>query len=502
MNKIFRTIYSYGNKEILLTTTRSLRAEKNRIGIDEHRFKNELQLYANLKDKGFASITTALAPIIIANPDQVVALSEACNLYQLIRKKISRSNRIGITLLCHLLWNPEDFEEKFSSFTMLDSAKEDEIEFQKQKINIILGKRTIVETILENLDELEKEKNEILLKQILSPETVINMEEELLKNEKYFLKLCNFEINPPELKENFAMENILGVAVGGNGTDPLIGPFTVVARDEKEIIITSKRGELNLMQRPKTRPSKAAPVPSETAPRQAKASYSKEELIQNFAIGDLSATWQGIIHQELEKDYFYQLLQEINGAYQEEIIYPEQKNVFRALQKLDYKDVKVVILGQDPYHGPRQANGLCFSVGENIPAPPSLQNIFKELEQEYGQRRSEVDLSDWAEQGVLLINAVLTVKAGQAGAHANKGWEKFTDQIIQELNKREEPLVFLLWGNYAIRKAENVDKDRHLVLTSPHPSPLSAHRGFLGNKHFIQTNQYLKQHQIDEIKWI
>lgn len=526
MNKIFRTVYLYGNKEILLTTTRSLRAENNKVTIDKSRLRNELLLYKNLKDKGFASITTALAPLILANQDIEVAVSEAINLFQLIRRNVTQHNRIGITLLCHLVWNAENFEEEFSTFTMLGAAKEDEIEFQKQKINIILGKKTIIETILENLGELEQELNEVLLHQILSAETVETTEEELLKIEKYFLKLCNFEINPPELKSNFSMQNIEAIPAGQKGKDPLIGEFTVLSKDENQIVIESKRGELHLLSIALGNQASSVQekVSNQTSPVQAEersnhyrthhekesatpykkenVMVTKEVLIHNFGIDTLPQTWKNIIMEELDKDYFHQLLLQVDTAYKSETIYPNQEKVFDALRKVDYKDVKAVILGQDPYHGPRQANGMCFSVGKDIPAPPSLQNIFKELAQEYGTKRTDVDLSDWAAQGVLLLNAVLTVSAGNAGSHANRGWEQFTDRIIGELNKRQDPLVFLLWGSYAIKKAQNVDKNRHLVLTSPHPSPLSAHRGFLGNNHFIQTNQYLKQHQIEEIKWI
>lgn len=183
-------------------------------------------------------------------------------------------------------------------------------------------------------------------------------------------------------------------------------------------------------------------------------------------------------------------------------IYPPGELIFNALNTTPFDRVKVVILGQDPYHGPGQAHGLSFSVMPGVPAPPSLQNIFKELEADLGiARASHGCLQSWAEQGVLLLNAVLTVEKFKAASHQGKGWERFTDRIVAELNKKREQLVFLLWGSYAQKKGQIIDRDRHLVLQSTHPSPLSAHRGFLGCRHFSQANAYLEKQGLEPIDW-
>jgi uracil-DNA glycosylase len=173
------------------------------------------------------------------------------------------------------------------------------------------------------------------------------------------------------------------------------------------------------------------------------------------------------------------------------------------LNSTPFNKVKVVILGQDPYHGPGQAHGLCFSVQDGVPLPPSLLNIYKELEVDLGSSRPVGgNLQHWAEQGVLLINAVLTVERGRAGAHQGKGWEKFTDRIVSELNESRDGLVFMLWGSYAMKKGAMIDRSRHLVLTAPHPSPLSAHRGFFGCRHFSKANTWLEQHGQSPINWV
>jgi uracil-DNA glycosylase len=183
-------------------------------------------------------------------------------------------------------------------------------------------------------------------------------------------------------------------------------------------------------------------------------------------------------------------------------VYPPGLQIFAAFDRTPYDKVKVVILGQDPYHGPGQANGLCFSVNDGVPYPPSLLNIFKEVQSDTGAPiPTSGDLGRWADQGVLLLNATLTVAAHQAGSHQGHGWEQFTDAVIRTLAEQREHLVFILWGSYAIKKGAYINRMRHLVLTSPHPSPLSAHRGFFGNHHFSQANAYLIQHGLTPITW-
>ena len=214
-------------------------------------------------------------------------------------------------------------------------------------------------------------------------------------------------------------------------------------------------------------------------------------------------TWVDVLAREKKEAYF----QEVVAFVEKErasgkVIYPRNAEVFNALALTPFEEVKVVILGQDPYHGPNQAHGLCFSVKPPTPPPPSLVNIFLELNKDLGiARPKHGDLESWAKQGVLLLNAVLTVEDGKPGSHANKGWERFTSKVIEELNARRQNVVFLLWGAYAQKKAEFVDRSRHLVLTAPHPSPLSAHRGFLGCKHFSQANAYLVRHGLPPIDW-
>jgi len=221
-------------------------------------------------------------------------------------------------------------------------------------------------------------------------------------------------------------------------------------------------------------------------------------------IPDLPNSWKTLIGAETEKDYFKQLILDIEASYliNNPPIYPPAELVFNALELCPPKKTKVIILGQDPYHGKDQAIGLAFSVLGGTKIPPSLMNIFKELRTDVGMPIPESgNLSHWANQGVLLLNATLTVEAERAGSHQGKGWEQFTDHIIEAISDTQEHLVFLLWGNYAQAKSKLIDETKHLILTAPHPSPLSAHRGFFGCRHFSQTNEYLNRHSRTEIEW-
>ncbi len=217
----------------------------------------------------------------------------------------------------------------------------------------------------------------------------------------------------------------------------------------------------------------------------------------------LEEGWRKLLLDEFSKPYMHTLREYLQqrkkaGA----TIYPRGNEYFNALNKTPLDKVKVVILGQDPYHGPGQAHGLCFSVRKGIPFPPSLRNIFEEIRRDLGIPAPKHGcLEHWADQGVLLLNAVLTVEEGQAAAHAGKGWEQFTDRVVRELSDRRSNLVFLLWGGYAQKKGAVIDRKKHLVLESVHPSPLSAHRGFFGCAHFSQTNQYLVEHNCLPIDW-
>lgn len=215
-------------------------------------------------------------------------------------------------------------------------------------------------------------------------------------------------------------------------------------------------------------------------------------------------TWHDVLAQEKQQPYFVNTLQFIaQERAAGKTIYPPQKDVFNAFRFTELHQVKVVILGQDPYHGPNQAHGLSFSVRPGVPAPPSLVNIYKELSTDIPgfDIPGHGFLQSWAEQGVMLLNTVLTVEAGRAHSHANLGWETFTDRVIAALNEKREGIVFLLWGSHAQKKGSIIDRQRHHVLKSPHPSPLSAHRGFLGCKHFSQTNQILEKQGITPIDW-
>lgn len=217
----------------------------------------------------------------------------------------------------------------------------------------------------------------------------------------------------------------------------------------------------------------------------------------------LEASWKQLLAEEFEKPYMRELSEFLrNQKRLGRQIYPPGDLIFNALNSTPFDRVKVVILGQDPYHGPNQAHGLCFSVQAGVPLPPSLQNIFKELQADLGvPTPGGGSLQPWADQGVLLLNAVLTVEAGRAASHEGKGWEQFTDVIVHRLNEKKEHLVFMLWGSYAQRKGIFIDASRHLVLKSPHPSPLSASRGFFGNRHFSRANDYLRNHGQDPIDW-
>ncbi len=214
-------------------------------------------------------------------------------------------------------------------------------------------------------------------------------------------------------------------------------------------------------------------------------------------------SWQAPLSSQWSAPYFEQLTAYVKGRYAVTQVYPSPSRIFAAFDACPFDKVKVVIIGQDPYHGPGQANGLCFSVPPGVAMPPSLINIFKEMSTDLNAPMpASGDLSYLAEQGVLLLNATLTVEAHQAGSHQGKGWEVFTDAVIEAINRGREHVVFMLWGSYAIRKGAMIDRSKHLVLTSPHPSPLSAHRGFFGNHHFSKANDYLIANGIEPIRWL
>lgn len=216
----------------------------------------------------------------------------------------------------------------------------------------------------------------------------------------------------------------------------------------------------------------------------------------------IEPSWKAVLAEEFEKDYFSNLTKFVHEEYRTAQIFPPGRQIFAAFDATPFNDVKVVILGQDPYHDVNQANGLCFSVNNGVAFPPSLLNIFKEIKSDIGTEIPQSgDLSRWARQGVLLLNATLTVRAHMAGSHQGRGWETFTDAVIAHLAREREHLVFLLWGAYAIKKGAFIDRTRHLVLTSPHPSPLSAHRGFFGNHHFSRANEYLTAYGKTPIMW-
>ena len=216
----------------------------------------------------------------------------------------------------------------------------------------------------------------------------------------------------------------------------------------------------------------------------------------------LDASWKEVLMNEFEKDYFKKLTDFVQNEYNTKTIYPPQSEIFSAFDFTPFENVKVVILGQDPYHGEEQANGLSFSVADGIKLPPSLRNIYKELKDDVGiEISTSGNLESWARQGVLLLNATLTVEATKAGSHQKKGWEIFTDAVIQTLSDKKENIVFILWGAYAQKKGAKIDRSKHLVIETAHPSPLGAYRGFWGSKPFSTTNQFLKSKNITEIDW-
>ena len=217
----------------------------------------------------------------------------------------------------------------------------------------------------------------------------------------------------------------------------------------------------------------------------------------------IAQSWRQVLENEFEKDYFKELMTFVQSEYASHQCFPPLSQIFSAFNHTNFKDVKVVILGQDPYHGLGQANGLCFSVADGVPKPPSLRNIFKEITASLEvPEPSSCNLERWADQGVLLLNATLTVQAHEAGSHQKKGWEQFTDSVIKKLSENREGVVFLLWGGFAKKKGAKIDAEKHLVLTSGHPSPLSANRGYwFGNDHFRKTNKYLEERGEEPIKW-
>ncbi|RFC55120.1 uracil-DNA glycosylase [Brumimicrobium aurantiacum] len=220
-------------------------------------------------------------------------------------------------------------------------------------------------------------------------------------------------------------------------------------------------------------------------------------------IDTLNSSWKAQLNHEISKPYFQDLLLKIESEYESKVCYPKKEHIFSAFNFTPFSELKVVIIGQDPYHGIGQANGLCFSVNEDVAPPPSLLNIFKEINQDLNiPFPNNGDLSRWAKQGILLLNATLTVEAHKAGSHLGLGWEKFTDEVIRRISNEKENIIFLLWGGFAKKKAKLIDKDKHHILTSGHPSPLSANRGYwFGNKHFSQVNEILKSKSLPPIQW-
>jgi uracil-DNA glycosylase len=215
----------------------------------------------------------------------------------------------------------------------------------------------------------------------------------------------------------------------------------------------------------------------------------------------INGNWKEVLKEETSKPYFKNLENMVRELYKVKEIYPEYNNIFNALKYTNYNEVKVVILGQDPYHGINQAHGLSFSVNDKVKRPPSLVNIFKELENDLGIKKDGNNLEYWAKQGVFLLNAILTVEKDRPLSHRGIGWEQFTDGIIKKLNDRQKPIVFVLWGSYARSKKEIITNKRHLIIESVHPSPLSAHRGFFGSKPFSKINNFLEKNNIEKINW-
>lgn len=216
----------------------------------------------------------------------------------------------------------------------------------------------------------------------------------------------------------------------------------------------------------------------------------------------IAEDWKSVLKEEFTKPYFDELVEFVKAEYASTTVFPAGRNIFRAFDKCPLDRLKVVIIGQDPYHGEGQANGLCFSVSEGVPFPPSLQNILKEVHDDTGAEiPSSGELDRWAEQGVLLLNAVLTVRAHEAASHAGKGWERFTDAVVRAIAERKEGVVYMLWGNYAQKKGAIADPERNLILRAVHPSPLSAYRGFFGCRHFSMANDYLVKQGKEPINW-
>lgn len=216
----------------------------------------------------------------------------------------------------------------------------------------------------------------------------------------------------------------------------------------------------------------------------------------------MEESWKQLLKDEFEKDYFNDLVGFVKDEYNNQNVFPPGSQIFSAFNHCSFQNLKIVIVGQDPYHGYGQANGLCFSVKDGIRHPPSLQNIFKEIKNDVGiEIPMSGNLERWADQGILLLNATLTVRAGQAGSHQNKGWEEFTDAVLKVISHSREDIVFLLWGAYAQKKGSIIDQTKHFVLKAPHPSPFSANNGFFGCKHFSKTNQYLENKGLNPINW-
>ncbi len=216
----------------------------------------------------------------------------------------------------------------------------------------------------------------------------------------------------------------------------------------------------------------------------------------------IDESWRVLLQDEFDKPYFQQLTEFVKQEYQTNVVYPEGKNIFNAFNLCPFNNIKVVIIGQDPYHEPNQAHGLCFSVQDGVAFPPSLQNIFKEISTDIGTPVPQSgNLERWAKQGVFLLNSILTVRAHEAASHAGKGWETFTDKVIEVISKNADHVVFLLWGSYAKNKGKVIDTSKHLILSTVHPSPLSVYRGFWGCKHFSKANEWLSQHGKSPINW-
>lgn len=215
----------------------------------------------------------------------------------------------------------------------------------------------------------------------------------------------------------------------------------------------------------------------------------------------INKKWDVVLKDEMQKSYFKELGLFVKQQYRSKAVFPPYENIFDALRFTDYDEVKVIILGQDPYHGVGEAHGLCFSVKNGVRKPPSLLNILKELETDLKIKREESDLTEWAKQGVLLLNSIMTVEQDKPLSHKDKGWEQFTDSVIQALNEREEPVIFLLWGSYARSKKEYITNSRHYIIEAPHPSPLSASRGFFGSKPFSKINNFLEKNNKEKINW-